>query len=77
MKQIQESEMKYGFFKVTFFSEKSILADSKTNEISEFYLYPNGGTLRDKNFNIVSYLPRFDTSRGFVPPNENKEREAI
>ena len=40
-----------------------------TGTVSEFYLYPSGGTLRDAGFNLVFYDSRFDTYRGFKPPH--------
>jgi len=54
--QIENSNYELGFYKVEFYTENEKLSSSMTNELSEFYLYPSGGTLRDKNFNIVFIL---------------------
>ncbi len=61
--------MTLGFFKVRFYTINGILSNKETPEVSEFYLYPSGGTLRDANFNIVFYSSKFDTYRGFVIKN--------
>lgn len=71
--QIENSNYELGFYKVEFYTENEKLSSSMTNELSEFYLYPSGGTLRDKNFNIVFYSSKFDTYRGFIPPHLKKE----
>ena len=68
-KQIERSAMTLGFFKVRFYTINGILSNKETPEVSEFYLYPSGGTLRDANFNIVFYSSKFDTYRGFVIKN--------
>lgn len=70
LKQIEEGQYELGFFKVRFYIKDGLLSSEKTDEVSEFYLYPSGGTLRDKNFNIVLYNSKFDTYRGFIPPGK-------
>lgn len=65
LKQLENAEYKLGFYKVRFYSNNGIPVSKKTDEISDFYLYPSGGTLRDSNFNIVFYSSKFDTYRGF------------
>jgi hypothetical protein len=69
--QLKENKFDLGFYRVRFYTLKGRLASEKTNTISEFYLYPSGGTLRDENMNIVLYSSKFDTYRGFIPPNKN------
>lgn len=69
LKQIETGKYELGFYRVKFFTKNNLPSESKTEELSEFYLYPSGGTLRDKNFNIVFYSSKFDTYRGFIPPH--------
>lgn len=71
LEQLKESKYELGFYRVKFYTLNCQLASEKTNTISEFYLYPSGGTLRDENMNIVLYSSKFDTYRGFIPPNKN------
>lgn len=74
-KQLETAPFTQGFYTVRFYTTPDgVLAKTKTNIISEFYLYPSGGTLRDKNFNIVFYDSQFDTYRGFQPPHLKGEK---
>jgi len=73
LKQLISGEHELGFYRVKFFTKSGALSESATDEVSEFYLYPSGGTLRDKDFNIVFYSSKFDTYRGFVPPHQRKD----
>ncbi len=66
--QIQEEPYQMGFFRVKFYAKNGLPALTETDLVSEFYLYPSGGSLRDANFNIVFYSSKFDTYRGFVIP---------
>jgi hypothetical protein len=70
--QIQNSKYELGFYRVKFYAKNGIPSEFQTNEINEFYLYPSGGTLRDHNFNIVTYSSKFDIYRGF---NLTKHKE--
>lgn len=72
LKQIETGEYELGFYRIKFFTKRGALSESPSDEIGEFYLYPSGGTLRDKDFNIVFYSSRFDTYRGFLPPHQRK-----
>jgi len=67
--QLKTAPFTQGFYTVHFYTEKGMLAKRKTETLSEFYLYPSGGTLRDSNFNLVFYDSQFDTYRGFQPPH--------
>lgn len=40
------------------------LAKATTEELGTFYLSPSGGTLRDKDLNIVLYSAKFDIYKG-------------
>lgn len=67
--QLQTAPFTQGFYTVKFYTSAGTFAKSKTDELSEFYLYPSGGTLRDSTFNLVFYDSQFDTYRGFIPPH--------
>lgn len=68
--QLESAPFTQGFYTVRFYTtEEGALARTKSGTISEFYLYPSGGTLRDKDFNLVFYDSQFDTYRGFQPPH--------
>jgi hypothetical protein len=69
LKQIENSKYELGFYRVKFYVENGLISDKPTDEIAEFYLYPSGGTLRDKNFNMVFSSSKLDTYKGFIPPH--------
>ncbi len=68
-RQLETAQFTKGFYTVKFYTNNGLLSPKKTNTVSEFYLYPSGGTLRDSNFNLVFYDSQFDTYRGFQPPH--------
>jgi hypothetical protein len=67
--QLKTAPFTQGFYTVHFYTANGLLAKTKTDTLSEFYLYPSGGTLRDSTFNLVFYDSQFDTYRGFKPPH--------
>ncbi len=68
-KQLENAPYELGYYVLRFYSKDGRPSDKPTDTIDEFYLYPSGGTLRDKHFNIVFYDSRFDIYRGFKPPH--------
>ncbi|MGA9118088.1 MAG: hypothetical protein WB699_01875 [Bacteroidota bacterium] len=66
--QLESGRYELGYFRLRFYTEQGKPVNKVTGTIEPFYLYPSGGTLRDKTFNIVFYDSRFDTNRGFKPP---------
>jgi len=68
-RQLETAPYTQGFYTVRFYTKDGALSRTKTGTLSEFYLYPSGGTLRDSGFNLVFYDSQFDTYRGFVPPH--------
>lgn len=66
--QLQTAPFTLGYYTLKFYTENGKPVNKVTETVSEFYLYPSGGTLRDQAFNIVFYDSRFDTYRGFRPP---------
>lgn len=67
--QLKVAPFTLGYYTLKFYTENGKPINRVTDTISEFYLYPSGGTLRDSSFNIVFYDSRFDTYRGFKPPH--------
>ena len=72
--QLETAPFTLGFYTLTFYTEGGKPVNRVTNTVSEFYLYPSGGTLRDSSFTLVMYDSRFDTYRGFQPPHLKKPR---
>jgi hypothetical protein len=62
-----------GYYTLKFYTEKGKPVNKTTEEVAEYYLYPSGGTLRDNKFNIIFYDSKFDTYRGFKPPQPYRE----
>ena len=67
--QLETAPFSLGFYTLLFYAERGKPVNRVTDTIEEFYLYPSGGTLRDRSFNILFYDSRFDTYRGFKPPH--------
>lgn len=67
--QLETAPFSLGAYLLKFYTENGKPVNKITGEVSDFYLYPSGGTLRDADFNIVFYDSRFDTYRGFIPPH--------
>ena len=72
--QLKSAPFTLGYYTLKFYTEKGKPVNKVTETVSEFYLYPSGGTLRDSTFNIVFYDSRFDTYRGFTPPHVAREK---
>jgi len=67
--QLASAPFENGYFRVEFYSDERGRPSGKpTSHVEVFYLYPSGGTLRDKDFNLLWYDAKFDTYRGFQPP---------
>ena len=67
--QLETAPFTLGYYTLRFYSESGKPVNRVTATVSEYYLYPSGGTLRDSTFNLVFYDSRFDTYRGFQPPH--------
>ena len=72
LEQLATAPFRLGAFTVRFYAEHGRPVNRVTLVLSDFYLYPSGGTLRDSAFNLVFYDSRYDTYRGFIPPHLNK-----
>jgi len=73
--QLKRAPYTLGYYTLKFYTEAGKPVNRVTDTVSEFYLYPSGGTLRDSSFNIVFYDSRFDTYRGFRPPHLQQPQE--
>ncbi|TSA18165.1 hypothetical protein D4R75_11555 [bacterium] len=67
--QIETAEYRNGYYVLEFYADQHKPSTKPTDTIEKFYLYPSGGTLRDSTFQLVFYDSRYDTYRGFKPPN--------
>ena len=72
IKQSETATYTLGFYTVRFYTENGRPVNRKTDELSDYYLYPSGGTLRDSSFNIIFYDSRVATYRGFRPPHRRR-----
>lgn len=64
-KQLETAEEQLGYKIVHFYVDSSgVLSKTPTGATEIFYLSPSGGTLRDKNFNLVTYSARYDMYKG-------------
>ena len=70
LRQLETAEFRNGYYSLTFYADaKGRPSAEPTAETSIFYLYPSGGTLRDRDFQLLFYDSRYDTYRGFRPPH--------
>ena len=58
--QISDTEETLGFHIVRFFSAGGRPSREPTDTVDEFYYFPSGGTIRDREMNIIFYEPRLD-----------------
>lgn len=59
--QLKTAPFQLGCYTLRFYTEQGKPVKKVTDTVSEFYLSPSGGTLRDSTFNLVFYDSRFDT----------------
>lgn len=69
IRQLESAPFSLGFYTLKVYTEHGKPVNKVTSTVEEYYLYPSGGTLRDRSFNILFYDSRFDTYRGFKPPH--------
>ncbi len=63
LRQVERASPRLGFYEVCFYAVGPRPSREKTDRLETFYYYPSGGTLRDRNMNIVYYEPRLDRYR--------------
>ena len=59
-RQIAAADPRLGFYTVRFYVANGRPSREATGDIGVFYYYPSGGTLRDREMNIIFYEPRLD-----------------
>ncbi len=65
--QLETAPARLGYKVVRFYVDANgLLAKENTGTTDVFYLSPSGGTLRDKNLNIVLYSARYDIYKGLT-----------
>ncbi|HYF04195.1 MAG TPA: hypothetical protein VEC36_12500 [Patescibacteria group bacterium] len=66
VKQTETAEQQLGYYIVHFYvDEAGVISKEKTDIIGQFFLSPSGGTLRDKDMNIVTYSAKYDKYKGY------------
>ena len=65
--QLETAPTRLGYKLLRFYVDSNgLLAKENTGTTDIFYLSPSGGTLRDKDLNIVLYSARYDMYRGLT-----------
>ncbi len=75
LKQLETAEYRNGYYLLEFYAQNDKPSSVPTTQISKFYLYPSGGTLRDSNFQLLFYDSKYDIYRGFQPPHLKREQQ--
>jgi hypothetical protein len=66
VKQAETAEQQLGYYIVHFYvDEAGVISKEKTAQVGQFFLSPSGGTLRDKDMNIVTYSAKYDKYKGY------------
>ena len=74
LRQLETAEFRNGYYVLQFYAdEKGRPSPIPTKLTTPFYLYPSGGTLRDASFQLLFYDSRYDTYRGFRPPQSKTD----
>lgn len=68
LEQLKTAEYRNGYYILEFYAEQGKPSKHITDTTERFYLSPSGGTIRDKSFQLIFYDSRYDTYRGFQPP---------
>ena len=58
--QIRDQHAELGRFTVRFYSVAGRPVREESDRVEEYYYYPSGGTIRDRDLNILFYEPRLD-----------------
>ncbi len=68
--QLATAEFRNGYYVLEFYADgQDRPSRQPTTRTAQFFLYPSGGTLRDRSFQLLFYDSRYDTYRGFRPPD--------
>jgi hypothetical protein len=63
--QLPTSPQSLGVYELRFYSDGKRPVKKKTELIEVFFYFPSGGTIRDREFNIIFYEPGLDIYKGF------------
>lgn len=58
--QIRDAKPDLGRYVLRLYAADGRPSREKTDVIEEFYYYPSGGTIRDRDLNILFYEPKLD-----------------
>jgi len=58
--QVRDSEPDLGRYVIRLYTADGRPSREKTDVIEEFFYYPSGGTIRDRDLNILFYEPKLD-----------------
>lgn len=64
--QAETAPERLGYYEVRFYAENHRPAKHPTDTVETFYFYPSGGTIRDKDMNIIFYEPKLDSYKDFM-----------
>jgi len=73
LEQIKTAVYRNGYYVLEFYAAQHKPSSVQTAAIETYYLYPSGGTLRDSDFQLLFYDSRYDTYRGFIHPQSNRQ----
>lgn len=59
--QVRDAEAALGCYTVRFYADGGRPSRVPTESVEDFFYYPSGGTIRDRELNIVFYEPKLDT----------------
>ena len=59
--QVKDVPSELGFHTLRFYAVGGRPSREKSETVETFYYYPSGGTIRDRDLNIVFYEPKLDT----------------
>lgn len=59
--QVDAAAGTLGVHEVRFYAEHGRPSRTPTDAVETFFYYPSGGTLRDRDRNIILYEPKLDT----------------
>jgi hypothetical protein len=63
--QLASAPKRLGYYELRFYALNGRPAKHPTESVETFYYYPSGGTIRDKDMNIIFYEPKLDSYRSF------------
>ncbi len=68
--QLPTAPFHLGSYELRFYADGNRPAKEPTETIETFFYFPSGGTLRDREMNIIFYEPRLDRYRKYATRTE-------